>query len=243
MDAVDSWSGVPRGFTDRAGGDRTSQAGQHCHRPPPARDGALLYVTELYGRVMAITPDCKVHTFADGLLNYQPDFSFPGTGESGVTGICVDPASGDVLASMVYKDSEDVFSKVVRMSTSDGLTADKVETIIDGIPSVLSAHQVQALTVGPDGKLYVNVGDGYLAPEAAQRDDDLRGKVLRMNMDGSVPADNPTPGSLVYAKGFRNPFGGAWRRSDRSLYITDNGRESYDRIAPGRCWRQLRMAS
>jgi len=52
-----------------------------------------------------------------------------------------------------------------------------------------------------------------------------------MELDGSIPWDNPNPGSLVYAKGFRNPFGAAWRKSDLSLYIAGNGPDVDDRIA------------
>jgi len=47
----------------------------------------LLYVTELYGQVKVITNDWKVHTYADNLLNYEPDHRFLGTGESGVLGV------------------------------------------------------------------------------------------------------------------------------------------------------------
>lgn len=228
MDAVDSWWVFP--------GFRIELVATGLHKPVNVAishrpNGPMLYVSELYGRIRYVTRDCQVGTFAEGLLNYEPDYVLPGSGESGVTGLCVDPASGDVLASMLYLDGGKPFSKVVRMSSADGLKADTMEVILDGIPSTFNAHQIQALTIGPDGKLYVNLGDGYHEPEAARRDDDLRGKVLRMNLDGSVPDDNPVDGSLVYAKGFRNPFGAAWRRSDRSLYISDNGRQSYDRIA------------
>src|SRR5690606_30800131 len=52
-----------------------------------------------------------------------------------------------------------------------------------------------------------------------------------MNLDGSIPEDNPNKDSLVYAKGFRNPFGGVWRQKDDSLYITDNGPFVDDRVA------------
>jgi glucose/arabinose dehydrogenase len=229
MDAVDSWWVFP--------GFRIEQVATGLNKPvniamaPRREGGPLLYVSELYGRIRVVTSDCKVGTFADSLLNYVPDHVLPGSGESGVTGICVDPASGDVFASMVYVDDGRPFSKVVRMSTADGMTMTSSKTIVDGIPATFNAHQVQALTIGPDGKLYVNLGDGYGEPEAAQRDDDRRGKVLRLDLDGSVPDDNPAKGSPVFAKGFRNPFGAAWRRSDRSLYITDNGAQSYDRIA------------
>lgn len=192
-------------------------------------DDPMLYVGLLYGEIKVITRDCRVRTYASGLLNYEPDFVLPGSGESGVTGIQVEPSSGDVFASMLYRDGEVFKGKVVRMKGK--LRAERVETVVDDIPSVHAAHQIQAVTFGPDRKMYVNTGDGLTTPETAQDDGDPRGKVLRLNLDGTVPADNPMSGSPVYAKGFRNPFGAAWRKSDRSLYISDNGPRTDDRIA------------
>jgi glucose/arabinose dehydrogenase len=97
--------------------------------------------------------------------------------------------------------------------------------------------------MGPDGKLYVHMGDGFQT-DAAQNLDDYRGKILRMNLDGSAPTDNPFydasdgigPRDYVYAYGFRNPFGGAWRAADGNHYEVENG-PSVDRFAlvtPGR---------
>jgi len=199
--------------------------------PKKDTDALLLYVTELYGSVKAITNNWKIHTYAQGLLNYPPDYKLPGTGESGLIGICVEPQTGDLFLSMLYVENQDIMAKVIRTKSKNGLKMDSMETIIDGIPSVKAAHQIQAVTIGPDGKLYVNVGDGMLNPKVAQDDNDLRGKILRMNLDGSIPDDNPNPKSYVYAKGFRNPFGAAWRKSDKKLYISDNGPEVDDRIA------------
>lgn len=199
--------------------------------PNPGSDpkAPLFYVTELYGQIKAIANDGTVHAYATGLLNYPPDHKFPGSGESGVTGICVEPETGDLFVSMIYLD-DGMHNKVVRTSSGDGLSMRSMTTVIDNIPSVHAAHQIQALSIGFDRELYVNVGDGMLDPAVAQDDDDLRGKVLRLNPDGSVPDDNPKPGSPVYAKGLRNPFGATWRRSDRSLYISDNGPSQDDRI-------------
>lgn len=199
--------------------------------PGTAPEDPLFYVTELYGRVRAVTNDLKVHDYAEGLLNFAPDFVLPGTGESGVIGICIEPGSGDLFVSMIYQERGDFKAKVVRMTSGNGLKMDGMETVISDIPSVHGAHQIHAVTIGPDGKLYVNVGDGMLTPSPAQDDDDLRGKVLRLNLDGSVPEDNPRPGSPNFAKGFRSPFGATWRKSDSSLYISDNGPRYYDRIA------------
>lgn len=200
-------------------------------RPDKDPNTPLLYVTELYGQVKAIDASWNVHTYAKDLLNFTPDYRIPGTGECGVTGITVEPQTGDLFLSMLYMDDGQPKARVVRTASDDGLTMRSMRTIIDDIPSVHAAHQIQAVTIGFDDKLYVNVGDGMVAPRVAQDDNDLRGKILRMNYDGSVPDDNPTRGSYVYAKGVRNPFGAAWRRSDHSLYVSDNGPERDDRIA------------
>jgi len=200
--------------------------------PNPKDDpkAPLLYLTELYGQVKVIINDLTVHTYAEGLLNYEPIHKIPGQGESGLTGICVEPQTGDLFLSMLYMDKDKIKGKVVRASSKEGLKMDSMQVIIDDIPSTRRAHQVQAVTIGFDGKLYVNNADGGEWTKA-QDDNDLRGKILRMELDGSIPWDNPNPDTYVYAKGFRNPFGAAWRRSDQSLYISGNGPDTDDRIA------------
>jgi glucose/arabinose dehydrogenase len=205
--------------------------------PDPGNDpkAPLLYVTELYGQIKVITNDWTVRTYAKGLLNYDPSHQFPGSGEGGVTGISVEPQTGDLFVSMVYLDEGEIKAKVVKMSSQDGLQVNSVKTIIDGIPSTTRAHQIQAVTIGFDGKLYVNVADGGDS-ERAQDDEDLRGKILRINLDGTIPDDNPMPESYVYAKGLRNPFGAAWRKSDQSLYVSINGPDRDDvigKVEPG----------
>lgn len=201
--------------------------------PNPGKNpkAPLLYITELYGQVKVIDNNWKVHNYAEGLLNYKPDYSFPGTGESGLIGIVVEPKTGDLFLSLIYEDKGEMKSKIIRTTSKDGLKIDSETTIIDNIPSVHAAHQIQALSFGFDGKLYANLGDGMIDSKVAQDDNDLRGKILRMNLDGSIPSDNPNPKSLVFAKGFRNPFGARWRKSDRSLYISDNGPNYDDRLA------------
>jgi len=208
--------------------------------PPKNPKSPLLYITELYGQVKAVTNDWSVFTYAEGLLNYKPDYKFPGSGESGVTGIVVEPETGDLFLSMIYHDGLKVKSKVIRTKSANGLKIDSQTVVIDNIPSVHAAHQIQALTIGADNKLYVNLGDGMIDSKVAQDNNDPRGKVLRMNLDGKVPSDNPNPKSFVYAKGFRNPFGATWRKSDKALYISDNGPNNDDRIAkvlPGSNYR------
>jgi len=202
--------------------------------PGPNPADPYFYVTLLYGDIIMVQRNFKTQVYATGLLNFEPTASFPGSGEMGVIGITVEPVSGEVFASMVYEESPGsgtMRNKVVRFHSADGgHTAATQTTILSGIPAGVS-HQIQALTMGPDGKLYVNIGDGLYA-EAAPDLNDLRGKILRMNLDGSIPADNPFPHSLVYATGVRNPFGADWRAADGKLYISDNGPDIDDRLVP-----------
>jgi glucose/arabinose dehydrogenase len=183
----------------------------------------FLYINELYGQVKVVTNDGTINIYAKDLLNYKPDFKIPGSGESGLTGICVEPKSGDLFLSMIYMDNDKPKAKVVRAKSQDGLKIDSMETVIDNIPSILGAHQIQAVSIGFDNKLYVNLGDGMIDSNVAQDDKDFRGKILKMNLDGSDVS--------IFAKGFRNPFGGVWRNIDKSLYISDNGPAVDDRIA------------
>jgi glucose/arabinose dehydrogenase len=207
--------------------------------PGTGLNDPLFYVTELYGAVKVVTRNGTVSDFATGLLNFNPTGNFPGSGEQGVAGICVDPNTGNLFVSMLYEAANgDHYPKVVRYTTHDGLSASSQQTILDmpGEPQGQS-HQVSSLSIGPDGKLYVHMGDGFVSSTAL----DLnlyRGKILRMNLDGSPAADNPfynagdgiNARDYIYAYGFRNPFGGSFRASDNSLYEVENG-PSVDRFA------------
>jgi glucose/arabinose dehydrogenase len=83
-------------------------------------------------------------------------------------------------------------------------------------------HKGGRLAFGSDGKLYVTLGDQHSAP-AAQVPSDVRGKVLRYNPDGSIPADNPFgAGDPVWVYGLRNPFGIAFSATGQ-LALTNNG--------------------
>ena len=92
-------------------------------------------------------------------------------------------------------------------------------------------HKGGRLAFGPDGKLYATLGEEHV-PSASQNTKDPRGKVLRYNPDGTVPADNPFgAGNPVWAFGFRNPFGLAISPTGQ-MAVTSNG-PSGDAGSPG----------
>lgn len=89
-------------------------------------------------------------------------------------------------------------------------------------------HNGGRIKLGPDGKLYATVGDAAQT-QLAQDPSSYNGKILRMNLDGSAPDDNPTPGSLVYSMGHRNPQGIAWDDEGR-LWAAEFGQNTWDEL-------------
>ena len=141
---------------------------------------------------------------------------------------------------MPAADSEgQLYPRVARLHSEDGgLTASTIESIADfyGVNQAAS-HQISNVSIGPDGKLYVHVGDANQY-QFAQNKDSLLGKILRLELDGSPAVDNPFydaedgigPADYIFAFGFRNPFGGAWRAADGQHYEIENGPD-LDRLA------------
>ena len=201
----------------------------------------LLYVTELYGAVQLVTRSGEVSPYATNLLNFDPNGVFPGSGETGVSGVAVEPQSGDLFVAMAFAVpgvTDYHFPQVVRLHSSDGgRTASGQSSILKFTDEPSGAsHQISNLSVGPDGKLYVHVGDGELTSPAEDLTS-IRGKILRLNLDGTAPTDNPfydaagpAKTNLIFAYGLRNPFGGAWRAADGMHWEVENG-PSVDRFA------------
>jgi hypothetical protein len=95
------------------------------------------------------------------------------------------------------------------------------------------------MAFGPDGKLYVSVGDFGTRAEDAQDISTRRnyyGKILRLNPDGSVPPDNPAPGRAIWSFGHRNVRGMTFDQVTGEMYCTENGRDhanSVNRVPRG----------
>ncbi|HEX6963613.1 MAG TPA: PQQ-dependent sugar dehydrogenase, partial [Lacipirellula sp.] len=217
--------------------------------PGPEPDDPLYYVTELYGSIQVVTRDGTKMEFATGLLDYNPQGPISGTGEQGLTGIAVqrDPSNPEVYnlyVGMLWDNGappagEVHYPKVERITSAPGGLSMASRTVLLNMQPETQgqSHQISNISIGPDGKLYVHNGDGFTA-STAQNLDSFRGKVLRMNLDGTAPADNPfynaangiNARDYVFAYGLRNPFGGAWRASDGKHYEVENG-PSVDRLA------------
>ena len=144
-------------------------------------------------------------------------------GEGGLLGIAVAPDSADsVYAYFTATDD----NRVVRMPYQNGALGD-AEIIIDGIPRA-GNHNGGRITFGPDGMLYIGTGDASEAGRAQDRDS-VAGKILRLNPDGTVPADNPFDGSPVFSYGHRNVQGLAFD-DDGNLWASEFGQNTWDEL-------------
>jgi glucose/arabinose dehydrogenase len=145
-----------------------------------------------------------------------------GYSERGLLGLAISPTfSTDHYVYAFYSDADRSRQHVIRWTDCAGEGGDPTN-LIDLPAGSDCCHKGGRLAFGPDGKLYVTLGEEHSAA-AAQDTSDPRGKVLRYNPDGSVPADNPFGGgNPVWAYGFRNPFGIAFSASGQ-LAVTSNG--------------------
>ncbi len=142
--------------------------------------------------------------------------------ERGLLGLAISPTfTTDRFVYAFYSDANRRTQHVIRWYDCNGTGLNPA--IIATFPAGGDCcHKGGRLAFGPDGKLYVTLGDEHDAPSAQNRSD-LRGKVLRYNPDGTIPSDNPFgPTNPVWAYGFRNPFGIAFSPTGQ-LAITMNG--------------------
>lgn len=111
--------------------------------------------------------------------------------------------------------------RVVRFPLlADGGAGD-AETVVSGIPSY-QLHGGGALRIGPDTMLYLANGDG--ADHAvAQNPGSLRGKLLRFDLEGRPPPDNPDPDSPIWAVGVRHVQGMTWDPASGAMLAIDHG--------------------
>ena len=142
--------------------------------------------------------------------------------ERGLLGLAISPTfTTDRFVYAFYSDANRRTQHVIRWYDCDGTGIDPA--IVITLPSGGDCcHKGGRIAFGPDGDLYVTLGDEHDAP-SAQNVRDPRGKVLRYNPNGTVPTDNPFGATNpVWAYGFRNPFGIAFS-STGQLAITMNG--------------------
>jgi glucose/arabinose dehydrogenase len=134
--------------------------------------------------------------------------------ETGVLGVALDPNFASNGYMYVAYTTPDEHSQLSRFTvTGGGTTASLASEVVYLRGNQLQAahHAVNDVHIGPDGKLWLSVGDNDPAITNGAVLTNVYGKILRFNLDGSIPSDNPfvhVPGAVpsIYAYGLRNPF-------------------------------------
>ena len=186
-----------------------------------------LLVTERVGRLRQVV---------DGKLAQDPLFTFSeisATGEEGLMGITLDPdyaKNKTFYVCLAYNNGTRLMTKVLRLFDENSRV--RVDGILlDSVPAA-QFHAGCGLKIGPDKKLYVSTGDA-LERQTAQDIQVFSGKILRINLDGSIPTDNPFPNSPVYTYGHRNAQGFDWHPVTKQMIATEHGPSLIDGPAGG----------
>ncbi|WP_079477794.1 PQQ-dependent sugar dehydrogenase [Halobacillus salinus] len=150
-------------------------------------------------------------------------------GEGGLLGFRLHPqfvTNQLAFAYHSYMKNDEVKNRLIVLKKETEAWRE-VEVLLDDIPGA-RFHNGGRVEIGPDEKLYVTTGDS-LVEQLAQQKDSLAGKILRMNLDGTIPEDNPFDDSYVFSFGHRNPQGLAWSDSGE-LFASEHGPDAHDEI-------------
>lgn len=180
-----------------------------------------LWVTERYGRISRVNPETGDQQVLTTISEVRQN------GEGGLLGMALHPSfTQNPFVYVVYNyDSANGYrEKVVRFRYQNN-TLEAPTTLLENIPAS-SIHNGSRLLITRDSKLLVTTGDASNTA-LPQNLNSLSGKVLRLNLDGSVPNDNPIAGSYVYTWGHRNAQGLAYHPSGR-IYMSEHGPNNDD---------------
>jgi glucose/arabinose dehydrogenase len=219
---------------DSISGFRVNEFARGLNKPTSmnfAPDGRL-FVTEKEGTLRVVTPagdvlsppalTLAVNYYRErGLLSVEFDAAFPTNG----------------YIYIYYTSDDGGCHNQVSRFTMTGNTVDPASELplINIGPCGSGGHNGGALHRSSDGKLFIQVGEQNIGANA-QKMDNLFGKVLRINADGSIPTDNPFYGSAagrnraIWALGFRNPFTGGLDPGTGDYFVNDVGHMSWEEI-------------
>lgn len=210
-----------------------------------------IWVTERQGkRITRVNPENgEKHVVA------TIDEVFAGPQHEGILGMALAPdflksgSQNHLYIAYIYKTNNEEHAKIVRYSyDSQAQTLNEPQDVIAGLPAA-NDHNGGRLRFGPDNKLYYSIGEqGHNQGEHACMQNEAQrlptkdeveaknwasyaGKVLRLNVDGSIPENNPVLDGVkshVYTYGHRNPQGLVF--ANGHLFSSEQGPSSDDEI-------------
>ena len=184
----------------------------------------IWYVEKAGGQIRMYDLGSDTDTSFVSISNVNTD------GERGLLGIALDPdypTRPYVYVYVTRNTSNGVRNQILRFTDSGGSGTNR--KLIWSAPSSATNHNGGHIAFGPDGMLYVVVGDGARPANSQDRTRNDRGKVLRMTRAGGAPNDNPFS-NRIYSYGLRNSFGFGFDPKTGRLWESENGPECNDEL-------------
>ena len=181
-----------------------------------------IWMTERGGKISRVNP-----TTGSVKLVYKIN-EVVSNGEGGLLGMVLHPnfsTTPQVFVAYDYNNGDYYREKIVRF-TYNGTTLVNPVTIIDNIHASY-IHNGCRLLITPDLKLFITTGDAS-DQSNPQNKNSLNGKILRLNLDGSIPADNPVAGNPLWTFGNRNPQGLVY--ANNIMYSSEHGPSTDDEL-------------
>lgn len=182
-----------------------------------------IWITERRGNILRLNPNNGNYTT---ILNHQS--AVLSQSERGMLGMCLHPDFANTpKVYVVYTySSSGVKERLVSFDWNSTTEMLENETyLINNIPGG-SIHDGSRIMITEDNKIMMSTGDIGNSSNS-QNMNNLNGKFLRVNLDGSIPSDNPDPSSYIYSYGHRNPQG-VCQGPNGIIYSSEHGASNSD---------------
>ncbi len=196
------------------------------------------------GRLFVCQQGGQLRVIKNGALLATPFVTLPvdSAGERGLLGIAFDPnfTTNQFVYLYYTATTPATHNRVSRFTANGDTVVPGSEVIILDLNNLSGAtnHNGGAMHFGADGKLYIAVGENA-SPLNSQTLNNLLGKILRINADGSIPTDNPffnTAAGVnrsIWVLGLRNPYTFAFQNGTGRMFINDVGQNAWEEINDG----------
>jgi glucose/arabinose dehydrogenase len=201
------------------------------------------------GRLFVCQQTGQLRVVKNGSLLATPFVSLTvdSNGERGLLGVAFDPnfATNNFVYVYYTSPTPSVHNRVSRFTANGDVAAAGSEVVIFELNNLSSAtnHNGGAIHFGPDGMLYIAVGENANSANS-QSIGNLLGKILRINSDGTIPTTNPTsfPGiagspsgnnRAIWSVGLRNPYTFTFQPGSGRMFINDVGQNTWEEINDG----------